>query len=145
LSIESHKANWKPSGPLLSGANRSPISSWDFIMKSVQFSGKLLTSHFLQATVVGPILGIAFLQKFKINVAPETSQVRFSCTVAAPVTASASLCSILKHPTGTTTPSVTADTPPLPMLLVRDSQVMLSQPLNQCNGSSIDPSVSTPW
>jgi hypothetical protein len=114
-------------------------------MKSVQFSGKLLTLHFLQATVVGPILGIDFLPKFKINVAPETSQVRFSCTVAAQATASATLCSILKPPTGTTTPAVIADTPPLPMLLVRDSQVMLSQPLNQCNGSSIDPSVSAPW
>jgi hypothetical protein len=37
----------------------------------------------LQAAVAGPILGIDFLRKFRMTVAPETSQVLFSCTVPA--------------------------------------------------------------
>jgi hypothetical protein len=41
------------------------------------------SSQFLQAAVAGPILGIDFLRKFKITVAPETSQILFACTAAA--------------------------------------------------------------
>jgi hypothetical protein len=49
--------------------------------------GKLFTANFLQAAVAGPILGIDFLRKFKISVAPETSQVLFACTAMAPAPA----------------------------------------------------------
>jgi hypothetical protein len=38
----------------------------------------------LQATVAGPILDIDFLRKFKVTVAPETSQILFACTAVAP-------------------------------------------------------------
>jgi hypothetical protein len=38
----------------------------------------------LQAAVAGPILGIDFLRKFKVTVSPDTSQVQFACTLAAP-------------------------------------------------------------
>jgi hypothetical protein len=37
----------------------------------------------LQATVAGPILGIDFLRKFKVIVAPEINQIQFACTAAA--------------------------------------------------------------
>jgi hypothetical protein len=40
--------------------------------------------QFLQAAVAGPILGIDFLRKFSITVAPETSQIMFACTAAHP-------------------------------------------------------------
>jgi hypothetical protein len=76
-----------PSGPLLKRANGQPILSWCFVSKTVQFQGKLLTAKFLQAAVAGPILGIDFLRKFRITVAPETSQVLFACMATAPANA----------------------------------------------------------
>jgi hypothetical protein len=63
--------------PLLRGANGLAIPSWGFITKATQFQEKLFTSCFLQAAVAGPFLGIDFLQKCKITVAPETYQVLF--------------------------------------------------------------------
>jgi hypothetical protein len=83
LSIVPCNLNSSPSGPLLKGADGQPIPSWGFIQKTVQFQGKLFTSTFLQATVAGPILGIDFLRKFKVNDAPEISQIQFACTTAA--------------------------------------------------------------
>jgi hypothetical protein len=53
-----------------------------FNHQTVQFQGKMFTFSFLQAAVAGPILGIDFLGIF--NVAPETSQILFACTAAAP-------------------------------------------------------------
>jgi hypothetical protein len=47
----------------------------------------LFKAKFLQATVAGPILGIDFLRRYRITVAPETSQVLFACTATAPATA----------------------------------------------------------
>ncbi len=44
----------------------------------------MFTSSLMQEAVAGPILGIDFLQKFKITVAPETSQILFACTAASP-------------------------------------------------------------
>jgi hypothetical protein len=44
----------------------------------------MFTSSFLQAAIAGTILGIDFLQKFKITVASETSQTLFVCTAVAP-------------------------------------------------------------
>jgi hypothetical protein len=58
-----------------------------FRFKTVQFQGKLFTAKFLQVIVAGPILGIDFLRKFRITVAPETSQVLFACTANAPAAA----------------------------------------------------------
>jgi hypothetical protein len=75
--------NSSPSGPFLKGADGQPIPSWDFIQKTVQFQGKLFTSSFLQAAVAAPILGINFLRKFKVTVAPEINQIQFACTAAA--------------------------------------------------------------
>jgi hypothetical protein len=46
--------------PLLKGANGLPIPSWGFIVKAVQFQGKLFTKHFLQGAVARLILGIDF-------------------------------------------------------------------------------------
>jgi hypothetical protein len=68
-------------------SNGQPIPSWGFVSKTVQFQGKLITAKFLQAAVAGPILGIDFLRKFRITVAPETSQVLFACMVTAPAAA----------------------------------------------------------
>jgi hypothetical protein len=55
----------------------------DSLKKTVQFEGKLFSLQFLQAAVAGPILGVDFLRRFKVIVAPETSQIFFSCTAAA--------------------------------------------------------------
>jgi hypothetical protein len=71
---------------LLKGADVQPIPSWGFISKNVQFQGKLFTPKFLQATVAGPNLKIDSLRKFRITVAPETSQVLFACTAPAATT-----------------------------------------------------------
>ena len=84
LSIVPCFKNTSPSGPLLKGADGQPIPSWGFIQKTVQFQGKLFSASFLQAAVAGPILGIDFLRKFKVTVSPDTSQVQFACTLAAP-------------------------------------------------------------
>jgi hypothetical protein len=65
LSIVPCSQNSSPSGPLLKGADGQPIPSGGFIQKTVQFQGKLFTSHFLQATVAGPILGIDFKENSK--------------------------------------------------------------------------------
>jgi hypothetical protein len=73
-----------PSGPLLKGVDGPPIPSWGFVSKTVQFQGKLFTAKFLQAVLADPILGIDSLRKFRITVAPETSQVLFASTVTAP-------------------------------------------------------------
>jgi hypothetical protein len=83
LSIVPCNQNSSPSGPLLKGADGQPIPSWGFIQKTVQFQGKLFTSSYLQAAVAGPILGIDFLRKFKVTVAPEINQTQFACTAAA--------------------------------------------------------------
>jgi hypothetical protein len=56
--------------------NQSPLG--DLLKKTVQFHGELFTSNFLQAAVAGPVLGIDFLRKFKVTVAPETSQILFA-------------------------------------------------------------------
>jgi hypothetical protein len=55
----------------------------------------LFTAKFFQAAVAGPILGIDFLRKFRITVAPETSQVLFACMVIAPATGKMSLPNVL--------------------------------------------------
>jgi hypothetical protein len=83
LSIVPCNQNSSPSGPLLKEADGRPIPSWGFNQKTVQFQGKLFTSSFLQAAVAGPILGIDFLRKFKVTVAPEINQIQFACTEAA--------------------------------------------------------------
>jgi hypothetical protein len=45
--------------------------------------------------VAGPILGNDFLRKFRITVAPETSQVLFACTATAPAAAKPPLPNVL--------------------------------------------------
>jgi hypothetical protein len=81
-SIVPCNQNSSPSGPLLKGADGQPIPSWGFI-KKLQFQGKLFISSFLQATVVGPILDIDFLRKFKVTVVSDIHQIQFACTAAA--------------------------------------------------------------
>ncbi len=61
--------------------NQSPFGD---LLKIVQFHGKLFSSQFLRAAVAGPILGIDIFRKFKVTVAPETSQILFACTASAP-------------------------------------------------------------
>jgi hypothetical protein len=106
-------------------------SSPGFVSKAVQFQGKLFTSRSLQAVVAGHILGIDFLRKFKITIAPETSQVLFACAAATPVTATHSLPSSSQHSAGTPTLLADPDFPCLPTLLARDLQVKSFQSVNQ--------------
>jgi hypothetical protein len=73
-----------PSGPLLKGANGKPIPTWGFITETVQFQCKMFTPVFCKQLLLGPILGIDFLRKFRVAVAPETSQILFACTAVAP-------------------------------------------------------------
>jgi hypothetical protein len=82
LSIVPCTASSSQSGPLFKGADGQPIPFWGFIKKTVQFQGKFFTSSFLQAYVAVPILGIDFLRKLKVTVAPEISQIHFACTTA---------------------------------------------------------------
>ncbi len=84
LSVVPCNSKTTPSGPLLKGADGQPIPSWGFVKKTVQFQGKLFSSQILQAAVAGPILGIDFLRRFKVTIAPETRQIFFTCTAAAP-------------------------------------------------------------
>jgi hypothetical protein len=84
LSIVPCTSNAGPSGPLPNGADGQPIPSWGFVLKTFQFHDKLFTASFSQATLAGPILGIDFLRKFRINVAPETGQILFACEATAP-------------------------------------------------------------
>jgi hypothetical protein len=68
-------------------------------LKTVQFQGKLFTAKFLQAAVAGPILGIDFLRKFRITVAPETSLVLFAWMATATAkTPLPNISSILESP-----------------------------------------------
>jgi hypothetical protein len=83
LSIVPCTSNAGPSGPLLKAADGQPIPSKGFVSKTVLFQGKLFTAKFLQAAVAGPILFIDSLRKFRITVAPETSQVLFASTATA--------------------------------------------------------------
>jgi hypothetical protein len=85
LSIFPCTSNTGPSGPLLKGFDGQPIPFWGFVLKTVQFHGKLFNAKFLQFAVAGAILGIDFLRKSRITVAPETSQALFSYMAAAPV------------------------------------------------------------
>jgi hypothetical protein len=96
LSIVPCTSNAGSAGPLLKGAEGKPIPSWGFISKTVQFQGKLFTAKFLKAAVAGPNLGIDFLRKFRITVAPETSQVLFACTAMAPAAAKSFLPTVLQ-------------------------------------------------
>jgi hypothetical protein len=64
LSIVPCTSNSSPFGPLLKRANGLPIPSCGFVSQTVQCQGKLFTSNFLQAAVLGHILGIDFLRKF---------------------------------------------------------------------------------
>jgi hypothetical protein len=89
LSIVPCTANFSPPGASQWGRwiNYSLLG---IIKKTVHFQGKLFTFSFLQAAVAGSILGIDFLRKFKVTVAPEISQIHFACTTMA-LSASSSL------------------------------------------------------
>jgi hypothetical protein len=64
--------------------NQSPFFvGGDLFQKPSSFRANIFYCHFLQAVVEGPILGIDFLRKFRIIVAPETSQILFACTATA--------------------------------------------------------------
>jgi hypothetical protein len=109
LSIIPHYSNNKPSGPPLKGANGLPIPSRGFLIKLSSFKEKHFTFRFLQAAMAGPILGLNFLKKFKVTVPPDTNQIFFACTKAAPASAPAFLHSILLQLPGN---SHTAGAPP---------------------------------
>ena len=80
LSIVPHNSNESPSGPILNGANGKLIPTWGFISKVVQFQGRSFQHFFLQAAVAGPILGIDFLKKFNVTVAPGSNKILFATT-----------------------------------------------------------------
>ncbi len=111
LNIVPCNSKTTPSGPFLKGADGQPIASWGFVQKTVQFQGKLFSSQILQAAVAGPILGIEFLRRFKVTVTPETSQIFFAWTAAAPSAPQSYLpsfdCSVpppVSPPAGTASP-----------------------------------------
>ena len=80
LSIVPHNSIASPSGPILNGANGKPIPTWGYISKIVQFQGRSFQHSFLQAAVAGPILGIDFLKKFNVTVAPGSNKILFATT-----------------------------------------------------------------
>ncbi len=108
--------------------------------KTDQFQGKLFTSSFLLAADAGPILDIDFLRKFRITVAPETSQIMFACTVAAQPTTKPSLPNFCQYTAEPPTPPRT--TPPLPELLLKGLQLDSFQSNREGNQSIVDPPLS---
>jgi hypothetical protein len=109
--------------PLLKGADGQLIPSWGFILKTVQFQGKLFTSTFLQAAVAGPILDLDFLRKFKVIVSPEISQIQFPCSAAAPP---ANILSLAALPASF---CLSSSTPvPAPVLIPPPTATTSSQP-----------------
>jgi len=83
LSILPHNAKDRPSGPTLNGANGLPIPTWGTVTKFVQFQRKTFKHTFLQAAVAGPILGIDFLKKFNVTIAPASNKILFATTIDA--------------------------------------------------------------
>jgi hypothetical protein len=124
LSIAPSTTNASPSDPSL-GSCWQPIPSCGYVSKTVQFQGKLFTVKFLQAGVAGPILGMGFLRKFRITVAPETSQVLFTCTA----TALAAAKSFLPYFSPIAEPSVSAPpaTQPIPDSVPEDVKLLLQK------------------
>jgi hypothetical protein len=112
LSIIPCASKNNPSGTILKGANGLSIPSGGLNTKTVQFQGKLFSSCFLQAAVAGPILGIDFLRRFRITVAPETSQIMFTCMAVAQPVAKPSLPSFFKRAAGP--PTLPGTTPHFP-------------------------------
>ncbi len=98
----------------------------------VQFQGKLFTPSFLQAAVAGPFLGIDFLRKLRITVAPEDSQIMFACMAVAQTADKTSLPSFYKHAAGL--PTTPGATPPK----ARVPQVNSFQSSSQANQSIVD-------
>ncbi len=149
LSIVPWNQNSSPSGPLLRGADGQTIPSWGFIQKTVQFQGKLFTATFLQAAVAGPILGIDFLRKFKVTVAPEINQVQFACTaaaspalylpLAAPPPPSCLFSSPALAPIQLPAAATSSQPPAISPYLVRNPEVKSSSFSSRNNQSPLDP------
>ncbi len=118
----------------------------------MQFQGKLFTSSFLQAAVASPILGIDFLRKFKVTVAPEINQILFACTAAAslapylpPAAPPTSSCLFSSPPVPASVPiqlpaAVTSSQPPaISAYLIRNPEVKSSSFISRKNQSLLDP------
>jgi hypothetical protein len=123
LSIIPCASSTSPSGPLLKGTYGLPILSWGFI-KNCSVSRQIFYFQFVQAAVAGPFLDIDFFRKFRITVAPDTSQIIFACIAAAQPAAKPSLPSFFQLTAG---PFALPGTKPLlPKSLAKGSQVDVS-------------------
>jgi hypothetical protein len=90
VSVFPHRSTTATSGPLFSGADVKPISSWGKVTKKLTFGLHTFIVLFILAAVSKPILGIDFLSSHRLLVDPFSKAVLFAsslqpvgCTVAA--------------------------------------------------------------
>ena len=78
FSVMPHQATTIPLGPKLHGPNGLAIPCWGERCITVSFSGHLFTWKFLLAAVDFPIIGIDFLQHYRLLVDPAAGRLRNS-------------------------------------------------------------------
>ena len=81
-SIIPHSSQKPPSGPLLCSANGQPIPSWGEQWLTVVFGGHYYTWDFLLADVQFYIIGVDFLQHFKLVVDMAANDLRPTLSTA---------------------------------------------------------------
>ena len=82
-SILPFKSQLPPSGPLLKTANGQKISCWGERQHTIAFGGRRYTWSFLLAAVDFNIIGVDFLQHFKLSVDVANKQLQIRHTAAA--------------------------------------------------------------
>jgi len=81
VSVFPHRSSASPSGPLLTGADGKPISSWGKVTKKLNFGLHTFVVSFILAAVAKPILGIDFLAANRLLVDPFSKAVLFASSL----------------------------------------------------------------
>ena len=79
-SILPYKSHLPPTGPLLKAANGQKIPCWGKRRYTITFGGRCYTWYFLLAAVDFNIIGVDFLQHFKLSVDVAAKQLRTTST-----------------------------------------------------------------
>ena len=79
-SILPYKSHLPPTGPLLKAANGQKIPCWGKRQYTITFGGRRYTWYFLLAAVDFNIIGVDFLQHFKLSVDVAAKQLRTTST-----------------------------------------------------------------
>jgi hypothetical protein len=81
VSVFPHRSAAATSGPLLTGADGKPISSWGKVTKKLNFGLHTFVVSFILAAVSKPILGIDFLAAHRLLVDPFACAVLFASSL----------------------------------------------------------------